>query len=145
MEENNFKEGDIVVCIDNNGISKNITKGALYAITATVGVNISILDDRGVQNSFRKSRFKLSTNFKVGDKIVCIDLNDPDVIKRKIQKDTVYTVYSIDDEPENVFATYTDIGGKKLLKWFNTRTFAKVLTRADLIEEQFKPYVKCAK
>lgn len=143
MEENNFKEGDIVVCIDNNGISKNLTLGALYVIANLERKDlVKVLDDRCLITSFRTNRFKLATNFKVGDKVVCIDLKDPDVIRKKIQKDKVYIVDAIDDEPENVFATFTDIGGRKYFRWFNTRTFAKVLTNTDLIEAQFKPYVK---
>lgn len=139
---NNFKIGDTVICIDANGAS-GVTLGNYYKVHRAGTTILEIINDVGMINFLNYTRFKLkANNFKTGDNVICINFKDKDVIQKKVQKDQVYQVLQVDDEPEDVFLTSTYIGGKNMLGWFYSKTFEKVPTNIDLIIEQFEPYIK---
>lgn len=74
-------------------------------------------------------------NFKVGDIVVCINnsynltLNKKYIIT-KTPPDELDLVFVINDHEEE--------------EWFAFTRF-RLITNIDFIEEQFKPYAKCAK
>lgn len=89
--------GDYVECIDNRSHKNELTKNKKYQI---VGVNINYLiikNDHGDFMSYIKDIFKpfdenksKGNTFKVGDKVVCIDNGNTNLIKGNI-----YTIYKI--------------------------------------------------
>lgn len=139
---NNFKIGDIVICIDADK-ARGVTLGNWYKVHRVGTTILEIFNDFGMINSLSYTRFKLkANNFKIGDNVICINFKDKDVIQKKVQKNQVYQVLEVDDQPEDVFLTSTYIEGKNMLGWFFSRTFEKVPTNIDLIEEQFQPFIK---
>lgn len=57
IEREDWKIGDIIVCVDNSGYSGQITIGKKYVIMS-FNLGVRVMDDLEVDFGFNRSRFK---------------------------------------------------------------------------------------
>ena len=89
-EQLDFKIGDYVVCIDNNGVLNQLSKEPVYKIVGSYSTVVDITNDKNQVEQYYKNRFRLATvkeieeyqkkqnnktncPFKIGDYVTCLN------------------------------------------------------------------------
>ena len=59
-EQSDFKIGDYVVCVDNDGVLDQLSKGPVYKIVRSCSL-VDIPNDKNCVEQYYKNRFRLAT------------------------------------------------------------------------------------
>lgn len=138
----NFKAGDIVVCVSG---CYGLTLGKEYIIVKMVAESkeecIYVINDQGEGEWFIYTRF-LQTNFKWGDRVVCINL---EVIEQwHLKKNIIYTIddVKIRDRQQIIHINVDPNESVEVGVWFKAEHFKKIPERHSLIYKQFEEFAK---